>query len=148
MTDNENLQNINTDNNNSLINNQNILDKNDNSTSSNTNSNNSFSNLIDGTYEGTGQGRNGDISVSVVVKLGKVSSITIESSKEDEQFFDKAKSTVINEIISEQSIDVQIVSGATMSSNGIIDAVSNALGISYVNPNSTITKNKGHGRMR
>ena len=103
-----------------------------------------FSELKDGTYSGTGQGRNGNINVSVVVKDGKVTSITIESSNEDAQYFNKAKSTVINEIISNQSIDVQTVSGATMSSNGIIDAVANALGISYTNPNSQM-QNNHHG---
>ena len=80
-------------------------------------------------------------------KSGKVTSITIESYKEDEQYFSKAKSTVINEIISNQSINVQTVSGATMSSNGIIEAVANALGVSYTNTNSQIQNTKGgHGR--
>ena len=95
-----------------------------------------FSNLSDGTYSGTGKGRNGDVKVSVKVKGGKVTSITIESSSEDAKYFDRAKDTVIGEIIDSQSLNVQTVSGATMSSNGIIDAVANALGISYTNPNS------------
>lgn len=117
------------------------------STTSTSSSTSNFSNLSDGTYEGTGSGRNGDIKVSVVVKSGKVTSITIESYKEDEQYFSKAKSTVINEIISNQSINVQTVSGATMSSNGIIEAVANALGVSYTNTNSQIQNTKGgHGR--
>lgn len=111
---------------------------------SDTNTENKFSGLKDGTYEGTGTGRNGDINVSVVVKDGKVTSIIIESSKEDEPYLNRAENTVINEIISNQSLDVQTVSGATMSSNGIIDAVANALDISFTNPNSQIkTNNKG-----
>lgn len=72
----------------------------------------------DGTYEGSGQGYRGTTSVQVKVINGNISSITIESYKDDDQFFNKAKSTVINEIISNQSIDVQTVSGATMSSKG------------------------------
>ena len=123
----------------------------DNSTENNTSSSSnttylskkSFSELKDGTYSGTGQGRNGSIKVLVTVKSGKVTSITIESSNEDEPYFNRAKSKVINEIISNQSIDVDTVSGATMSSNGIIDAVASALGISYTNPNSQMQNNHG-----
>jgi uncharacterized protein with FMN-binding domain/NAD-dependent dihydropyrimidine dehydrogenase PreA subunit len=125
-----------------------------NSTNSTTSSNStsssvsSFSEVADGTYEGTGNGKNGSIKVSVVAKNGKVTSITIESYKDDEQYFSRAKSTIISEIVSNQSINVQTVSGATMSSNGIIEAVANALGISYSNSNSNIQNSKSsHGRM-
>ena len=110
-------------------------------------SNNTFTNLVDGTYEGTGTGRNGDIVVSVVVKDKKVTSITIESSREDTRYIDAAKDTVINNIITKQSLDVDTVSGATMSSNGIIDAVANALNISFTNPNDTLD-NKGQHHNR
>lgn len=87
------------------------------------------------------------INISVKVSDGKITLITVESYKDDEQFFSREKSTIINEIISEQSIDVDTVTGATFSSNGIISAVANALGISYTNPNSTMQSNIGHGRM-
>ena len=50
----------------------------------------------------------------------------------------RAKDTVIGEIIDSQSLNVQTVSGATMSSNGIIEAVANALGIEYTNTNSQL----------
>ena len=110
-------------------------------------SNNTFTNLVDGTYEGTGTGRNGDIVVSVVVKDKKVTSITIESSNEDTRYINAAKDTVINNIITKQSLDVDTVSGATMSSNGIIDAVANALNISFTNPNDTLN-NKGQHHNR
>ena len=102
----------------------------------NQNANLDFSDLTDGTYSGTGQGRNGSIQVTVKVKKGKVTSITIESSNEDAGYFNRAKDTVIGEIIDSQSLNVQTVSGATMSSNGIIDAVANALGVTYTNLNS------------
>ena len=110
-------------------------------------SNNTFTNLVDGTYEGTGTGRNGDIVVSVVVKDKKVTSITIESSREDTRYINAAKDTIINNIISKQSLDVDTVSGATMSSNGIIDAVANALNISFTNPNDALN-NKGQHHNR
>ena len=109
------------------------------------NGNLDFTNLKDGTYSGTGQGRNGSIEVTVKVKSGKVTSVTIESSSEDAKYFNAAKDTVINGIISNQSLDVDTVSGATMSSNGIIDAVANALGIEYTNPNSQRTRGQHRG---
>lgn len=83
----------------------------------------------------------------MTVKNGKVSSITVTSHMEDEQFYDRAESTIINEIIKDQSIDVQTVSGATMSSNGIIAAVANALGVDFTNPNSSMTNmHQGYGK--
>ena len=56
----------------------------------------------------------------------KITSIDILSSTDDEAFFNRAKA-VIDRIIASQSFDVDVVSGATYSSNGIIGAVKNAL---------------------
>ena len=111
------------------------------------NANLDFKNLKDGTYSGTGQGRNGSIGVTVKVKSGKVTSVTIESSREDSQYMSRAKDTVIGEIIDAQSLNVQTVSSATMSSNGIIEAVANALGIEYTNANSQLG-GRGQHRVR
>ncbi|WP_333887258.1 FMN-binding protein, partial [Clostridium sp.] len=65
--------------------------------------------------------------VSVVVKNGKITDITTLSYQDDEKFYDRASSTVIQEIINSQSTSVDAVSGATYSSNGIMKAVENAL---------------------
>lgn len=101
----------------------------------------------DGTYEGSGKGYRGTTTVQVKVENGSISSITIESYEDDKQFFNMAKNTIISEIIESQSTDVQTVSGATYSSNGIIDAVANALNISYTNSNDSMqNSHKGfHG---
>ena len=56
----------------------------------------------------------------------------------------RAKDTVIGDIIDAQSLNVQTVSGATMSSNGIIEAVANALGIAYTNQNSQLGGRGSH----
>lgn len=103
-----------------------------------------FSNLADGTYSGTGKGHNGNISVSVNVSNGQVLDITITSSNEDIQYFDRTKN-IVNSIIEKQSLDVSAVSGATMSGNGILEAVADALNIDYVNQNSNVS---GPGRHR
>lgn len=101
----------------------------------------------DGTYTGSGTGFRGDTQVSVTVADGKIEDITIVSYQDDEQFFERAESTVISEIIQEQDVNVDAVSGATYSSNGIMEAVANALGISYTNTNSSGGEagRSGHG---
>ena len=51
---------------------------------------------------------------------------------------------MIGEIIDAQSLNVQTVSGATMSSNGILEAVANALGMEYTNANSSMHGGRRH----
>lgn len=83
--------------------------------------------VADGTYYGTGTGFAGKIKVSVTVKDKQITAIEIvENEADDEAFFSRAKG-VIDKIISGQTLDVDVVSGATYSSNGIISAVKNAL---------------------
>lgn len=82
--------------------------------------------LADGVYKGTGTGYAGDITVSVQIKDKQIVAIDILSSSDDAAFFNRAKA-VIDRIIESQTLDVDTVSGATFSSNGIISAVKNAL---------------------
>ncbi|MBW7573217.1 4Fe-4S binding protein [Caproiciproducens faecalis] len=82
----------------------------------------------DGTYQGSGTGfRGATTTVSVVVLDGKIDTINLDSSGDDRKFLNRAYSTVSQEIISSQSTDVDAVSGATFSSNGIMRAVADAL---------------------
>ena len=64
---------------------------------------------------------------------------------DDQQFFSRAETTVINEIIAGQTPDVDAVSGATYSSNGIMEAVANALGIDFTATTPTEGRHGGHG---
>jgi len=83
--------------------------------------------LPDGVYEGTGTGFAGKITVSVEIKDKKIVAITILNVEADDAaFFNRAKG-VIDRIIQSQNLDVDVVSGATYSSRGIISAVKNAL---------------------
>ena len=83
--------------------------------------------LPDGIYEGTGTGFAGKITVSVEIKDKKIVAITILNVEADDAaFFNRAKG-VIDRIIQSQNLDVDVVSGATYSSRGIISAVKNAL---------------------
>lgn len=82
--------------------------------------------LADGVYKGSATGFSGPVTVAVTIMDKKIISIDILSSTDDEAFFNRAKA-VIDRIIASQSFDVDVVSGATYSSNGIIGAVKNAL---------------------
>ena len=82
--------------------------------------------LADGVYKGTGTGYAGDITVSVQIKDKQIVAIDILSTSDDAAFFNRAKA-VIDRIIEGQTLDVDTVSGATFSSNGIISAVKTAL---------------------
>lgn len=82
--------------------------------------------LADGFYKGSGTGFAGTVSVSVEIKDKSIVAINILSTQDDEAFFNRAKG-VIDKIIAGQTLDVDVVSGATYSSNGIISAVKNAL---------------------
>ena len=60
-------------------------------------------------------------------KNGKFTELTVVSAeKEDAAYFDAA-SSLLDTILEEQSTDVDTVSGATFSSNGIIHATEDAL---------------------
>ena len=83
--------------------------------------------VSDGTYYGTGTGFAGKIKVAVTVKDKQITAIEIvENEADDDTFFSRAKG-VIDKIVSGQTLEVDVVSGATYSSNGIISAVKNAL---------------------
>lgn len=82
---------------------------------------------VDGTYTGSGTGFGGTITVQVTVSNHKIASINIlDASSETASYFANAQG-VISRIISSQSPNVDAVSGATYSSNGIISAVQSAL---------------------
>lgn len=105
-----------------------------------------LSSLEDGTYQGEGQGFRGTTRVSVTVENGKISDITIVSYEDDEPFFARAEDTIISEILDAQSLNVSCVSGATFSSNGILEAVANALNVDFDNPNQSNSNKDGHGK--
>lgn len=107
------------------------------STVADANDSNDTSAYKDGTYTGSGTGYRGTTTVKVVVKSGKITSITVVSYEDDQQWFERAADTVISEIKSSQNVDVDTVSGATFSSNSIRAAVADALSIDFTNPNDS-----------
>ena len=81
----------------------------------------------DGTYQGSGTGFGGTITVEVTISGGKIASITILSAAGETASYFASAQGVISRILSGQTPNVDAVSGATYSSNGIIQAVQNAL---------------------
>lgn len=88
-----------------------------------------FPDLTDGIYTGVADAFRGDVEVQVTVENQKVKDISILSYCDNEEYFFKAAPIVIQQMKDEQSLNVDAVSGATYSSNGIIHAVANALEI-------------------
>ncbi len=81
----------------------------------------------DGTYTGTAEGFGGDITVKVTISGGKITVIDVVSAKDETpSYFERAKA-VIAQVIAKQTPNVDTVSGATYSSNGILNAVRRAL---------------------
>ena len=86
----------------------------------------STDNLKDGEYEGTATGYGGPLTVRITIKDGKLTDIKVISQTETPEYFNRAKA-VIDNILSSGSVDVDSVSGATISSNAIKKAVADAL---------------------
>lgn len=79
-----------------------------------------------GTFNGSADGYNDKITVSVTIKDDVITGIQIVSHSDDEPFWTNAKA-ITGSILSAQSADVNTVSGATFSSRGIKEAVKAAL---------------------
>lgn len=79
-----------------------------------------------GTYTGEGQGLS-KIKVEVTVTEDKITDIKVVEHNETPGVGDVALEQIPAEIIEYQSLGVDIVAGATMSSNGIIEAITQAL---------------------
>lgn len=80
----------------------------------------------DGVYYGTGEGYKGDVKVAVVIENQKIQYILIMENEDDKEYFTKAKG-VLEDVLKYQRTDVDTVSGATYSSNGILEAIKKAL---------------------
>lgn len=95
--------------------------------------------LKDGTYTGTSYGYKSYITVQVVISDGKISAVSIVSEDDDAAYMNRARA-LLSTIVAAGTPNVDVVSGATYSSNGIINAVKQALskaGASYSTTDSS-----------
>lgn len=80
-----------------------------------------------GTYTATGTGKNGDVQVTVEFTDDAIKSVTIGENSETEAIAKPAFDTIPQEIVDAQSTQVDVVSGATLTSNAIIEAVNDCI---------------------
>ena len=80
-----------------------------------------------GTFEGSGTGYGGTITVQVTLEDDTITAVSVVSSPGEDSAYLSQGENVINSIISEQNTDVDTISGATFSSTGILEAVNDAL---------------------
>ncbi|MCT4619191.1 MAG: FMN-binding protein [Marinisporobacter sp.] len=83
--------------------------------------------ISDGIYTGKGEGFKGPMTVQVTVKNKHIIAIEVIEHRDDRKWFNRANDVIPNKIVDSQSADVNVVSGATYSSMGIIDGVKDAL---------------------
>lgn len=84
--------------------------------------------IQDGTYEGSAFGFGDLITVSVTIKDGRITDISVlDASGEDRPYYNQSL-PLLDEMIDKQSTEVDTVSGATLTSEGLIGAVADALG--------------------
>ena len=90
---------------------------------------------VAGTYEGTGKGRNGDIVVAVTLDDdAAITNIEVKEQQETAGVGDVAFDQLIPQMVEHNTIAVDAVATATLTSNGLLEAVRNALTAAGVNP--------------
>ena len=78
------------------------------------------------TAEGTGVGKHGDITVAVTFDAGKIQDIKLVKNAENPILAKKVFTDLKDQVVAFSSTDVDLVSGATFSAKGFIDAVNDA----------------------
>ncbi|GJM72765.1 hypothetical protein HMSSN036_49810 [Paenibacillus macerans] len=80
-----------------------------------------------GTYTGEAQGLHSVIKVEVTVDANTIQAVKVLEQKDTEGVSDAVFETIPQKVVEGQSLKVDIVSGASVSSNGLIDAIAAAL---------------------
>ena len=79
------------------------------------------------TYTGTAKGFAGDVTMTLTIEDGKIVAATAAGPEETEGLGTVAVEKIAEAIVANQSVAVDVVSGATFSSNGAIEAAKAAL---------------------
>ncbi|WP_053228377.1 FAD-dependent oxidoreductase [Spirochaeta cellobiosiphila] len=91
-----------------------------------------------GTYQAQGEGREGKVDFDVTFSNDKITDINVVSQSETKVIGQKALETMKKRILKAQSVDVDTVSGATMSSQAMLEAVSSAIKQAGANPDDMV----------
>lgn len=80
-----------------------------------------------GTYTGTSEGRGEPITVEVTVSEDAITNIEVVDHQETPGISDLPLSEIPAEIVEYQSLNIDNITGATLTTNGLVRAVSDAL---------------------
>ena len=81
----------------------------------------------DGSYTGIGTGYNGYITVSVSFRNGILTNVIVTNEQETDAVSDAPLNKIPEYVINEQSLNVDISTGATQTSKAVIEAIGNAI---------------------
>lgn len=94
-----------------------------------------------GTYTGVSEnGKNGAVTVEVKLSDSKIESVTVKEHKETKGLSDSAIERIPQEVVEYQSLNIDSISGATITCDAIIEAVGDA--IKQANGDVEALKNK------
>lgn len=85
------------------------------------------SEMTDGTYEATVKGNNGPITVNVTVADAAISNVAVVSHEETEGIYNVPFERIPQQVVAYQSLAVDIVTGATVSSNALKTAIADCI---------------------
>ena len=83
---------------------------------------------LTGTYTGTGSGFGGDITVTLTLEDGVITECSIDGPDETETVGGAALDELAEQVVAANGSEIDGVSGATYTSDGVSEAVANALG--------------------
>ena len=83
--------------------------------------------MIDGSYVGSGKGYNGKIKVEVQIEKTQIIGLKVVETTDDDPYIEDAIQGIFEAVMLEQTSEVDTVTGATYSSQGIIKAIADAM---------------------
>ncbi len=86
-----------------------------------------LSQVLDGEYEGQATGFGGTMTIRVTVEGGRITAIQVVDHQETPDIAEPAFETMIQRILEAQDLDVDTVSGATVTAEALISAIHRAL---------------------
>lgn len=97
----------------------------------------------DGEYIGVGEGKCGSIQVKINIEEDLIKDIEIIKDNETSSYMSEVKDKLISEIVGKKTLDgIDVVTGSTASSNGVLEAVQGALNDALIEKVSSGEKNE------
>lgn len=83
--------------------------------------------LNDGTYQAVTQGKIGPVTVEVKVEQGALASVQVVNHSETTGLFEEAFEKLPAQIVENQTVNVDVITGSTISSSALIDGVKDCI---------------------